>query len=705
MDKIEEISKKYLGLDEFIYKQFTEIINKTKTMFPRYGSFILEFLQNADDAKAKKFEICVKENKIEIFNDGNPFTEKDVESICCIFMSSKKPGEYIGYLGFGFKSVFLLSNKVEIYSGDYKFKFDKQDWGNDKIPYQIIPIKINDSTDMKNYNTKFNIYIEEKEKIKLVEEELSPQNFNKRVLLFLPNVEEIIINDEIQKTKRIFYKEKIKDNENYKIFALSDKINGTEVTDYYLVYERVHKVSDKAKRDRVAADLGRTEIEERKSCVVFKLDEKYNLIKEEKGVIHMGVYSFLPLKESIPLNFLIHGDFISVTRGEVLRDSIWNIEMAKEVFNTIKECVENCFLKDEKWKWQFIKILCPQNVYYFHPVFGDHIVEEVRNLLKKEKIIISRDNELISKDKAVLLPPKIREYIKEEDIINDLRQKEKELINPKYYEDEETIEVFKNIGVTNVLNDEYITPFLMREKIQREFLNASPSDKLKILETFFMIYKKSRGGYFLIEGLKESIKLPVKGTELEQWVEPEELFLPKEYMPVDYDLEEIIKKGYLKEEDVKFVDPRLIEKKEDTSSWRSFLEGLGVGKNENRIKELIEKIAMQVAMKYEKTHRGKFPQDVSKNKSWDIETNDRIIEVKGTKEEYYGGKIKVSLSGNEYNALMTYPKIYYIYRVFNTLRSPYLIIIPGEKIEKEEMETKIVEIEVGRDKVEIYYNI
>jgi len=50
---------------------------------------------------------------------GRPFTRNDVEAICSIGRSRKDPRKHIGYLGVGFKAVFLVSSKPHIYSKPY----------------------------------------------------------------------------------------------------------------------------------------------------------------------------------------------------------------------------------------------------------------------------------------------------------------------------------------------------------------------------------------------------------------------------------------------------------------------------------------------------------------------------------------------------------------------------------------------------------
>lgn len=143
---IEEIKNKQLKSDEFTLDSLAGAIDRLQKAFPRYGSFLMEFIQNADDAKSKSLRIEILQKTIKIFNDGIPFSKENVQSICKVGRSSKTPKEYIGYLGVGFKAVFLISDCPEIYSGEFSFKFDKNDpsWNDSAhTPWQVIPLWIN----------------------------------------------------------------------------------------------------------------------------------------------------------------------------------------------------------------------------------------------------------------------------------------------------------------------------------------------------------------------------------------------------------------------------------------------------------------------------------------------------------------------------------------------------------------------------------
>ncbi len=113
--------------------------------------------------------------------------------------------------------------------------------------------------------------------------------------------------------------------------------------------------------------------------------------------------------------------------------------------------------------------------------------------------------------------------------------------------------------------------------------------------------------------------------------------------------------------------------------------------------EEIEKIGMQLAIKYEKWH-GRIPQDVSgENLGFDIRSKGpdgiRYIEVKAR-----AGEAEVALTPNEWFKAKRFREQYYLYIVANAATSPTLYIVknPAENLkiyEKVETVRFIVPVE------------
>ena len=88
--------------------------------------FIYEILQNAEDAGASRIRFHLRNTALEIYHDGRPFDEKDIDGVCGIASGTKDDGTRIGHFGIGFKSVYCYTNLPQIYSDKYHFQIRSQ---------------------------------------------------------------------------------------------------------------------------------------------------------------------------------------------------------------------------------------------------------------------------------------------------------------------------------------------------------------------------------------------------------------------------------------------------------------------------------------------------------------------------------------------------------------------------------------------------
>lgn len=86
-------------------------------LYTRKAHFIYELLQNAEDAKASEILFVAKDDRLEVYHDGDPFTKENLNALCNIGQSDKVSDlNKIGEFGVGFKSVFGICEVVELYS-------------------------------------------------------------------------------------------------------------------------------------------------------------------------------------------------------------------------------------------------------------------------------------------------------------------------------------------------------------------------------------------------------------------------------------------------------------------------------------------------------------------------------------------------------------------------------------------------------------
>ena len=405
---------------EFILPSLRGAIDRLQKAFPRYGSFLMEFIQNADDANSKSLAINIKESEIRVSNDGNPFSKEDIKSICMVGHSSKTPKDYIGYLGVGFKSVFLISESPEIYSGDFRFKFDKNAWDDpSNTPWQVIPLWI-DSPQVElseGYTTTFNLPIKEIKLIEKIREEIKPEHLSDRILLFLKNVKKIEIIDSSRNYKRKITKSEFSKTSDYEVYQTQEYENDVlRNTDRWVIFRSSCSVPQSVREDYITKEWERENVDKREVLVAFKLGSEDNLVIEKKGTAHIGVFSFLPLKE-IPsgLNFLIQADFLTTPgRGELARECLWNSWLVGEIYKLIiGKCIPT-FLKHDRWKMNFTEIL--YSLEGGHELFENYIKKPMRAYLEKNAVLIAEDGSQSKADELIKVEKEVRELITDEDL-------------------------------------------------------------------------------------------------------------------------------------------------------------------------------------------------------------------------------------------------------------------------------------------------
>ena len=93
------------------------IKNLTVDKYTEPVHFIYELLQNAEDQDATSVHFILTKNDLEFCHNGRSFQQKDVENITGIGNTQKaSQGDKIGCFGIGFKSVFEITDRPEIYA-------------------------------------------------------------------------------------------------------------------------------------------------------------------------------------------------------------------------------------------------------------------------------------------------------------------------------------------------------------------------------------------------------------------------------------------------------------------------------------------------------------------------------------------------------------------------------------------------------------
>jgi hypothetical protein len=247
-------------------------------------------------------------------------------------------------------------------------------------------------------------------------EELSDSHLNNRIVLFLKYINKIEIINLSQYYKRKIIKPKpLIREDDYEIVNNLEYENVKLINqDRYLIFRKDCDVPPKVKYDITTREWERDGVNKRGILVAYRLDEENRLLIEKFGTAHIGVFSFLPLKEiESGLNFLIQADFLTMPgRGELARDCLWNEWLADEIFNLIIDKCINNFLKDDKWKMNFTQILCSSKG--GHELFDMHIKQPLREYVENNSLLIAQDGTFNKINELIIVNEEIKELISQD---------------------------------------------------------------------------------------------------------------------------------------------------------------------------------------------------------------------------------------------------------------------------------------------------
>ena len=311
---------------------------------------------------------------VTVRNDGRPFQPDDVDSLCDVGHSRKSPERYIGYLGVGFKSVFLISDDVRIHSEPYHFGFWR-DEGQRDFPWQVAPRRIEPESVSPPWNTEFRLRVRNEQLAHKLGQEMAQESLNSRILLFLESLERLHLEDRNNGVRRAVVRIPL-GNGLYEVRESNSE--GTFVEKWAVFTSGPLAVPDDVRNDVFTINWNRDAAQHRAVSLAFKLTGDGEL-EQVPGTLHMGVFSYLPVREERSrLKFLVQADFLtSVGRTRVQEEAPWNIWLAGEVLNLIEKQA-SVMLEHPQWRRNALEVLWPQN-----PDVSDFFAVYVENPLRQ----------------------------------------------------------------------------------------------------------------------------------------------------------------------------------------------------------------------------------------------------------------------------------------------------------------------------------
>lgn len=370
---INELSNEILYEAKSSPQLFTDMAAMETYMAESYGERVfIEMLQNADDAKATSFYVTEENGHVFIANNGKPFDEVDVRSICRSGASEKKRGETIGYRGVGFKSTTHLSNTIYIHSNKCTFSFSKS--------LAAKKLNVMDEKSVPTIRIPFLVELSNKE-IEDTLEKLESAGFSTIFVFY--NAKSEILHQEIDSISADYFLF-LRNIRNVKISVGNAEIIG-EI--------RKHAENILVKFDGKSY-LWRL-FEGENSQIAFALNMAEDMVpcRKEQAVFHC----YLPTYEPSPFSFKINSDFSTDpsrkhitldTRSEnAIKDS------ALLLFNTLKNAVnrqENnmvAILEIIKQKNTFAKVPRYFEQQFLHLIYSNWIETKNGNFISPSEYI------------------------------------------------------------------------------------------------------------------------------------------------------------------------------------------------------------------------------------------------------------------------------------------------------------------------------
>lgn len=380
---------------------WTDFVNAlrlvSQVVFTRSSGFVLEFIQNAEDAGRGltgegEISISVNQRRLKFVHNGRPFDESNLGAICGIRSSKKPERGTLGYLGIGFKSVFKVADCVEVYSNGYHFKFDRNhsEWAGHTAdtPWHVIPLWIEQPSEpIEADTTTFIIHLRNDDAHAHLMEGLKA--IRAELYLFLKWIKSIAITDEVAGKSWT-----VEDSGSTTDGSTTLKQNGEEHR--FKFFRREVTVPEHVKPDRLTQEY-RANVTKREIAVAFAIGADGNLDPSPATAMYGGVYSFLPLGESKSgAKFSIQADFlVQPGRDSINSEALWNHWLLQEVASLCREEAIPFFQNHPVWKYQYLaafEFKRAPGFEAYEKLFGRELIDPIEKFLGETPSVLTAND-------------------------------------------------------------------------------------------------------------------------------------------------------------------------------------------------------------------------------------------------------------------------------------------------------------------------
>jgi hypothetical protein len=348
----------------------------SQQVYTDQGHFLLELLQNADDAGASLFEVDFRSDSVVVSHNGVPFDFRDLVGVLSIGQTTKTERQ-IGYFGVGFKSVFEVTERPRIYSGHFAF--------------EIIDISVpRHLSAEENDPEKTTLHLPLKSGLTVEPYYERALEIEPTLLLNLPNVRRLRWTGPDGRVSEL------SQSQNGDLHSLTREVSTGERT----------KVDFLVWRGHYEHQGPRPEGKPSEADVMLAFPQNSDGVAIPGG----NLYSFLPIQEDSGLRFLVGSHFdVPVDRERLDQTSRWN----RGILRAIPDIVEEYCKTDPGLLLPLLKLL---------PLRDDRVGALFRLLSValtqklKRMAILPRRGQFVRAEQAVVLDPQLTPLFLEEEL-------------------------------------------------------------------------------------------------------------------------------------------------------------------------------------------------------------------------------------------------------------------------------------------------
>lgn len=344
IDVIEDIRRKYgIGhpttidpawkttIENFREQLGNSLVLLSDQLYQDEAHYFLELLQNADDAHDGEYPpdhiptvtLTVEPSRLVFSNNEHGFVADEVRALCGVGKSTKKvrKADQIGEKGVGFKAVFQVSDRPEVHSNGFHFRFDRLVNGDLGL---VIPEWCSEVAD---------VHVQPGTTVILPARDGAKPNFDfgrlhPELLLFLRRLRRLVVHDQVTGLSV-----ELRRDDRGQIVEVSRIIRQrgkepTTETSRFFVHRRTVSM------DQITEKL-RPNIRETEVVIALPVDADGMAHESERR----WVFAFLPVTFA-GLPFVCHADFVLMTnRGGVIEGRPWNDRLRDELAVTFTDAI------------------------------------------------------------------------------------------------------------------------------------------------------------------------------------------------------------------------------------------------------------------------------------------------------------------------------------------------------------------------------